>query len=257
MDKEKQKEILSKRGLVIGIVGSIPGVGTSTFARLLGEEWGAKVFEERFEDNPYLKHFYKDPKNYAALSQKWFLDQAFETIYSQESKVTPGTTIIRERDPHGHKIFKDAQVKMGWISEQDSQNYDNYFSNMMNNVREADIYLLFRNERPEEGLSGILARGREMEKTITEDYLRALDEEFSEWAIQKNEENAMVFHTGTRTIDFQSDNPQQEGSVSKRVASINNAVGHFSRHIVQTAKEQKEEIIVPKNIRERMWLPNE
>ena len=50
--------------MLIAIEGII-GAGKTTLAKRLAEEWNTNLLLERFEDNPYLTSFYKDPKHFA------------------------------------------------------------------------------------------------------------------------------------------------------------------------------------------------
>ncbi len=49
------------------------GVGKTTLARLLAEEFNARPIFEQVEDNPFLKKFYDDPRAYAFQTQLFFL----------------------------------------------------------------------------------------------------------------------------------------------------------------------------------------
>ena len=49
------------------------GVGKTTLARLLAEEFNARVILEQVEENPFLKKFYDEPRTYAFQTQLFFL----------------------------------------------------------------------------------------------------------------------------------------------------------------------------------------
>ena len=54
------------------IEGNI-GAGKTTFAKMLGEEYDAKLILERFAENPFLPKFYKDPDKYSFPLELSFL----------------------------------------------------------------------------------------------------------------------------------------------------------------------------------------
>src|SRR5512135_549803 len=56
----------------IAIEGVI-GAGKTTLAAMLGDTLAAKVVIEKFEENPFLKDFYRDPDRYAFQTQIFFL----------------------------------------------------------------------------------------------------------------------------------------------------------------------------------------
>ena len=68
----------------IAIEGPI-GVGKTTLARLLQPELGASQLLEVFEENPFLKDFYRDRERYAFQTQIFFL----LSRYHQQHKAIP------------------------------------------------------------------------------------------------------------------------------------------------------------------------
>src|SRR5437667_10196800 len=65
-----RSEVKSARYIVVE--GPI-GVGKTTLARLLAEEFNARVLLEQVEENPFLKKFYEDAHTYAFQAQLFFL----------------------------------------------------------------------------------------------------------------------------------------------------------------------------------------
>ncbi|HXC61167.1 MAG TPA: deoxynucleoside kinase, partial [Nitrospiria bacterium] len=49
------------------------GVGKTSLAKLLSEELTARLILEKTEDNPFLKEFYQNPKQFAFQTQVFFL----------------------------------------------------------------------------------------------------------------------------------------------------------------------------------------
>ena len=56
----------------IAIEGTI-GVGKTSLAKLLADRLDGRLILEKFEENPFLEVFYKDPDHYAFQTQLWFL----------------------------------------------------------------------------------------------------------------------------------------------------------------------------------------
>ncbi len=63
----------------IAVEGPI-GVGKTTLAHRLSESLAGEVFLERPQDNPFLEHFYNDPKGYALAAQLSFLVQRAKQV---------------------------------------------------------------------------------------------------------------------------------------------------------------------------------
>ena len=56
----------------VAIEGVI-GVGKTSLANSLGDRLDAKLVLEKFEENPFLTDFYRDPERYAFQTQLFFL----------------------------------------------------------------------------------------------------------------------------------------------------------------------------------------
>mgnify|MGYP001609848696 FL=1 len=77
MSKQKQQEsleeLIQQSELRYIAIEGVIGAGKTTLAKMLGEILGAKVVLEQFQENPFLKDFYKDPERYAFQTQIFFL----------------------------------------------------------------------------------------------------------------------------------------------------------------------------------------
>ncbi len=54
------------------------GVGKTSLARMLSEEFDARLVLEKPEENPFLENFYRDPRNHAFKTQVFFLLSRFQ-----------------------------------------------------------------------------------------------------------------------------------------------------------------------------------
>ena len=62
------------------------GCGKSTLAKLLSNKFGANMFAEKADRNPFLPKFYEDMKHYALSTQLFFLFQRAEQINELNQK---------------------------------------------------------------------------------------------------------------------------------------------------------------------------
>ena len=67
------------------------GVGKTTLARLLADEWQARMVLEQVDDNPFLRRFYDEPDKYAFQAQMFFL----LTRYRQQQELARTTGAFR------------------------------------------------------------------------------------------------------------------------------------------------------------------
>ena len=56
----------------IAIEGNI-GVGKTSLARMISEDYNSKLILESFAENPFLPKFYKDPEKYAFSLELFFM----------------------------------------------------------------------------------------------------------------------------------------------------------------------------------------
>jgi deoxyadenosine/deoxycytidine kinase len=62
------------------------GVGKTSLAKLLAEEFHARLILEKVDENPFLAKFYQDPKKYSFQTQLFFL----LTRYQQQQEIIQG-----------------------------------------------------------------------------------------------------------------------------------------------------------------------
>lgn len=156
----------------IAIEGAI-GAGKTTLATMLGETIGAKVILEQFEENPFLPKFYEDSAHYAFQTQIFFLlsrykqqQQLFQADLFHKFVVTD---YIFEKD----KIFaylnlQDDELKL----------YETLIGSIEQKVPSLDLVVYIQSS-VERLMGNIRKRGREMEKNMSEEYIRDLNEAYN------------------------------------------------------------------------------
>lgn len=156
----------------IAIEGVI-GAGKTTLATMLGEKIGAKVILERFDENPFLRSFYEDPKHYAFQTQIFFLlsrykqqQQLFQADLFHRFVVTD---YIFEKD----KIFaylnlQDDELKL----------YETLVSSIEQKIPTPDLVVYIQSS-VERLMTNIRKRGRAIEKNMSEEYIRDLNEAYN------------------------------------------------------------------------------
>lgn len=162
----------------IAITGNI-GAGKTTLAQLLSTHYGWEVLYEAVEGNPYLADFYEDMERWAFNLQIYFLNSRFEQV-----KIIREAThsIIQDRT-----IYEDAYIfatnlyRNGTMSERDYQTYRTLFENMVSLVRPPDLMIYLHADLPKL-MAQIQKRGRSFEQSISEAYLRSLNELYEEFA---------------------------------------------------------------------------
>lgn len=159
--------------LHIALAGLI-GAGKSTLTKTLGEELGLPAYYEQVADNKYLADFYKDPKQYGFALQIYLLKERFKQqqriVWSQEGGIS-------DRSIYEDGVFARMLRDGGMMDARDYETYCDLFAQMSNFMRHPDV-LVYLDLSPERSLERILERGRECERSITLEYLRALHKSY-------------------------------------------------------------------------------
>ena len=156
----------------IAIEGVI-GAGKTSLAKLLSEKLSAKVVYEKFEENPFLSKFSEDTERYAFQTQIFFLLNR----YKQQQELRQAdlfhrfliTDYVFEKD----KIFaylnlEDDELKL----------YESVLTTIEHSIPTPDlvVYLQCNVNRL---MTNIRQRGRVIEKNMSEQYIRDLNEAYN------------------------------------------------------------------------------
>ena len=160
--------------LVAGNISS----GKTSLTERLGSRLGWETAYESVVDNPYLSDFYKDMKTWAFHLQIFFLGDRAEQHLALARSDSPA--IIDRSIYEDAEIFSRALVKLGNMSERDYQTYRKLFTQVVGKLPAPDL-LIFLKAPASVLLERIKNRGREMEISITRDYLLLLEEFYNKW----------------------------------------------------------------------------
>jgi deoxyadenosine/deoxycytidine kinase len=156
----------------IAIEGVI-GAGKTSLASLVGERLSAKLVLEQFEENPFLSKFYEDQDRYAFQTQMFFLLSRFKQQQELHQADLFHRFLITDYIFEKDKIFaylnlEDDELKL----------YENVMSAIEHSVPTADlvVYIQCNVGRL---MSNIRARGRDIERNMSEQYIRDLNEAYN------------------------------------------------------------------------------
>jgi len=165
----------------IGIAGII-GVGKSTLTIELAKALNFEPVLEEVGGNPYLAKFYNDMKKYGTIMQVWLLNHRFRQHREFVARISLGKIrgVVQDRTIWEDTIFARMlnQHPDKIISDLDYNTYLDLFDNMVLRELVFPQLLIFLDCSVETALKRIKLRGREMEKTITYDYLKSLQENY-------------------------------------------------------------------------------
>ncbi len=171
--QESIKSLIAQSDIrYIAVEGCI-GVGKTTLCRMLGETLGAQVVLEKFEENPFLKDFYRDPERYAFQTQIFFL----LTRYKQQQDLLQAdlfhqfliTDYIFEKD----KIFAYLNLQ-----DEELKLYETLVSSIQHTIVAPDLVIYLQSTIPRL-MQNIKQRGRDYEAQMSKEYIRDLNEAYN------------------------------------------------------------------------------
>ncbi len=155
--------------LFIGIAGMI-GAGKSTLATALGEHLGIDVYYEPVADNEYLEDFYRDTRRYSFAMQIYLLNRRFQ---QHQEIIWRGRSAVQDRTIYEDSIFAKMLAESDLMDERDYRTYSELFRHMSNFMCKPNV-IVYLEVSPELSLERIRQRGREVENSVSLEYLSAL-----------------------------------------------------------------------------------
>jgi deoxyadenosine/deoxycytidine kinase len=185
--------MVKKLILVAGNIGS----GKTSLTERIGERLGWRTAYESVADNPYLPNFYKDMKAWSFHLQVYFLGHRAKQHLEMAND--PRSAIIDRSIYEDAFIFARALNHMGNISELDYQTYLNVFNLLVRTLPAPSMLIYLKCPVPVL-LERINKRGREIESSISADYLSLLETFYDDW--MRGFETCPVLTIRTDDLDF-------------------------------------------------------
>lgn len=180
----------------IAIEGVI-GVGKTSLAARLSQTIGAKAIYEEYEKNPFLEDFYNDPEHFAFQTQIFFLISRY-----QQQQALHQHDLFQQCMVSDYIFAKDRIFATLNLNDKEMKLYDALAKIMEKNIVKADL-VIYLQSSSKQLMEYIRRRGRNIEKNISEEYIRALNELYNKFFFHYNETPLLVINTDS--IDFVHD----------------------------------------------------
>ena len=154
----------------IAIEGNI-GVGKTTLAKMLSQDFNTKLVLERFAENPFLPKFYDQKERYAFPLEMSFLTDRYQQITEGLAQFDLFKSFIIS----DYYIFKSLIFAKITLQKEEFLLYRKIFDIMYKEITKPDLYV-YLYQKPERLIKNIKKRGREYEKKIETDYLEMIHE---------------------------------------------------------------------------------
>ncbi len=160
--------------LVAGNIGS----GKTSLTERIGQNLGWRTAYESVADNPYLPNFYADMRAWAFHLQVYFLGHRARQhmdLWNDERSAIVDRSIYEDAF-----IFARALNKMGNLTDLDYKSYLSVFDLVIKSLPVPSLLVYLKCPVPVL-MDRIHSRARDMESTITADYLSLLDSFYDDW----------------------------------------------------------------------------
>jgi deoxyadenosine/deoxycytidine kinase len=195
------------------VAGNI-GAGKTSLTERLGERVGWTTAYESVRDNPYLADLYADMQAWAFHLQVFFLGHRAEQHLALAR--SPDSAIIDRSIYEDAEVFTRASLALGNVSQRDYDTYWRLYDLVVAHLPPPDLLIYLKAPVPVL-LDRIRARGREIERGVTADYLGLLESFYDNWA--SGFELSPVLTIKSDDLDFVH-KPRHLETVMRRIHSI-------------------------------------
>ncbi len=180
----------------IAIEGNI-GAGKTTLAKMISQQYGARIILEQFEDNNFLSKFYENPERYAFPLELSFLSDRYQQLKSELSNLDLFHSLIVS----DYFIHKSVIFARKTLSNDEFQLFYKLFNIMNDKIPKPELLVhLFVNTPKLK--TNIKKRGRAFEKNISEDYLSGIQESYFHYL--KQQHRLKILMLDINELDFVS-----------------------------------------------------
>lgn len=177
------------------------GVGKTTLASKIAEDFNAKLVLERFADNPFLPKFYEDQSRYAFPLEMSFLADRYQQLSDDLAQFD----LFKDFIVADYHIFKSLIFAKVTLQEDEFKLYKMMFDIIHKETSKPDLYVyLYQNT--DQLLENIKNRGRSYEQQIQEKYLEKINQGYLDYIKTKTDLNVLVVDvTGKDFVENQFD----------------------------------------------------
>jgi deoxyadenosine/deoxycytidine kinase len=189
-------------------VEGVIGVGKTTLTQALAAATGARPLLEMVEENPFLEGFYRDRRRFAFQTQLFFLLSRYRQMLALRQRDLFQSSIVCDYLFQKDRIFASIN-----LSEDELTLYDQILPLLERDLPKPDRVVYLRADLPSV-LKRIDKRGRPFERGIDPEYLRLLDETYTEFFFHYRQAPLLVVNT--TQLDL-VDSPEDRDELIRRI----------------------------------------
>ncbi len=207
----------------IAIEGVI-GAGKTTLAQMVAERLGARIVLERFEENPFLQKFYEDPEHYAFQTQIYFL----LSRYRQQQEIYQ-VDLFHSHIVSDYIFEKDKIFAYLTLRDEELKLYENLLGAIEKSIPQPDL-VIYLQSSVERLMSNIKKRGRDIEKNMSGEYIKELNEAYNYFFFRYKSAHLLIVKA--TDIDFVN-NPDHFEDLMEQILRPNKAPVEYYNPLVR------------------------
>jgi deoxyadenosine/deoxycytidine kinase len=176
------------------IEGNI-GAGKTSLATRISQDYKNRLVLERFDENPFLPKFYKDPDRYAFPVEMAFLADR----YNQLKKELQSPDIFAPNIVADYYFMKSLIFSANTLAGDEYALYSQLFHIIYASLPKPDLYV-YLHQDVDNLLANIRNRGRSYETAITREYLMRIQNGYFDFFRQEASMKILVIDV--RNLDF-------------------------------------------------------
>ena len=194
------------------------GVGKTSLARLIADEFNSRAVLEQVEENPFLKKFYDEPGSFAFQTQLFFLLSRYrqQRQLAQQDLFTQGTVA-------DYLFAKDQIFAQANLDGDELALYRQLFRLLDSRLPKPDL-VVYLQARSDVLLERLRKRDRDYERRISPEYVERIAEAYRDYFFYYEETPLLVVNVSE--VDFVA-NSEQLTDLINEIRSMGQGVQHY------------------------------
>jgi deoxyadenosine/deoxycytidine kinase len=196
------------------------GVGKTSLANKLADEFDSELLLERAEENPFLANFYQNPRQYALSAQLHFLLQRAQQVQDfRQNDLFRGSYIA------DFMVDKDRLFAQMTLDKDELELYEQIYTHLTLDAPRPDLVIYL--QAPLQTLrERITRRGIDYEQQIRDEYLMRLSESYTRFFYDYDD--SALLTVNTQSVDL-INNAEDYQAILEKINNIHSGRHYFNQ----------------------------
>ena len=206
------------RGARYIVVEGPLGVGKTTLARLLAEEFEARAVLEQVEENPFLRKFYEDPGTYAFQTQLFFLLSRY-----RQQRALAQQDLFNQHTVSDYLFAKDQIFAQATLEPDELALYRQLFNLLDSRLPKPDL-VVYLQARGDVLMERLRKRDRDYERRMAPEYVERIAEAYRNFFFYYEETPLLVVNSSD--VDFVA-RPEDLADLVREIRNMGHGVQYY------------------------------